>query len=190
MTDEEKNDNLWKSLEAQEYEGRLLYPGKLARKKKDGTFEYIDIMLRVPREPELRKARVDARKQALESGLDLDRDKDLVDDLEIIHILTCAIRSSRPPSMKNGPGYEQWSMDAKDLEETYERNSIISLWQQLDALTRSMTPSEEKISEAQFIFILSAMVKERSIHPLAVYAPDVQSSFIITMAERLMNSMG
>jgi len=189
MTDEEKNDNLWKSLEAQEYQGRLLYPGKLARKKKDGTFEYIDIMLRVPREPELRKARVDARKSAIASGLDLDRDKDLVEDLENIHILSYCIRSSRPPSTSQGPGFEQWVMSPQELEETYDRQSIMSLWQQLNSISESMSPSEDNISESQFIFMLSAMTKERSIHPLAVYGPDAQRSFILTMADRLMNYM-
>lgn len=177
-------DKGWKGFEAIEFESRLLFPAVISKRTKSGKFEHQEVAIQVPRAHELRKARTKAREIAQKEGLDLKLDKDLVEDLENVCILTKAIRNIKPP-------HEQWAMNHKDLEENWDRQSIFQIWRQLEELFFALDPSRhETIPEDQFILMLSAMVKERSIHPLAVYGQDALSSFILTMADRLVSYMG
>jgi hypothetical protein len=51
----------WSELQAQEYADYLLFPEELLQRQKDGTFKRHPVMLRVPREHEMRQARIEAR---------------------------------------------------------------------------------------------------------------------------------
>ena len=61
----------WSDVECIEFADRLLFPAELVKRKVDGSFERLPVLLRVPRAPEIRKARMDARGIAKEEGLDL-----------------------------------------------------------------------------------------------------------------------
>ena len=108
----------WGDLELLETgDGRLLFPAEIHKLKKGGGFETIPVMLRIPREPELRQARVQAREIAKKDGLDLDRDKDLIKNLEDICILCEACRNPKPP-------HETFDPYPGDFEKNYDLHSI------------------------------------------------------------------
>jgi hypothetical protein len=173
----------WKDLEVIEHYGHLLFPDKLYRRNKGGTFEVIDIFIRVPREPELRQARVTARKIALDDGLDLDRDMDLIETLECICTLSTAIR--------NGPEqYEPYEPNPKLLEKNYDRGSLTQLWAKLNEYSGVVDPRPDKISAEEVLVLMASISKERSIYPLHVYGQAVQNSCIITMADQSLNYLG
>jgi hypothetical protein len=188
MDDENKNalgallSKSWDDYEILEHAGNLFFPAELKRIQKTGEFEIIKVLLRVPREPDNRKFRIEARKIALEDGLDLKEDADLVDNLEIICTMAWAIRNTTAP-------YEPWEPDPKALEKRYDRGSIMQLWGQLDALATAIDPAAKELDDAQMSAVLAAIAKERSIRPLAVLGPDAQSGFIVTMADRLLSYM-
>lgn len=165
----------WGELEVLEHYGYLLFPESIYKRKKDGSFEEKKICLRVPRQHELRKARVDARQIALEDGLDLDRDKDLFGDIETACILSMVIRNSTTP-------YEQIEPDPRQLEKTYDRESLMQIWTKLDALHNIIDPAAHTITQEEMFALIAAIAKERNIGPLAVYAADLQATFIVTMA--------
>ena len=78
----------WEGIEElEEHAGYLLFPSKIYKRNKKGGFDETPIMIRVPRQHELRKARVEARARANEEGLDPKLDADQIDDLENICLL-------------------------------------------------------------------------------------------------------
>ena len=98
----------WEELEALEFDGRLLFPAHVLRRKaKD--WERIDVVLRVPREPDMRRARLKARAWAAEEGLDPELDPAMFENMDSMCVLTEAIRNPAPP-------HEPWEPFAKELE--------------------------------------------------------------------------
>jgi hypothetical protein len=168
----------WGELEVLEHYGYLLFPDSIYKRKKDGTFDEIKVCLRVPRQHELRKARVEARRIAMEDGLDLDRDKDLFNDLETICILSMAIRNRATP-------HESMIPEPRELERDYDRACLMQIWAKLDALHQVVDPAPHKISEEEMFALIAAIAKDRSISPLAVYAADSQANFVIFTASLL-----
>ncbi len=170
----------WDEIETLEHAGYLLFPDKLYKRNRQGGLDEEPIVLRVPREHELRKARVQANKIAEDDGLDPDRDKDLVDNIETVCILALAIRNSTPP-------HEPWKPNPRELEKRYDRGALMQLWGKLDALTHVLNPAAGSITKEEMFALVAALAKERNIVPLHVYEPDVQASFIVTMAVQLMS---
>lgn len=173
----------WTDLEAMEFAGYLLFPAELYRRRKSGDFERVKIALRVPRQHELRGARVRARQLAAEQGLDLDRDADMVSDLENVCILSVAIRNATEP-------HEPYEPDPARLERVWDKASLAQLWQKLDALYQVIDPAPSSMSEGELLVLLAKIAKERHLGPLAAYAPDARTFFIVTTAERLLILLG
>lgn len=172
----------WGELEVLEVEGYLLFPAEIHKRRADGSFETIPVRLRVPREPNRRAARVSARKAALEQGLDLDRDKDLIQNLEDIHLLCDCLRDPKQPSIPFDPYPEEF-------EKIYDTKSIAALWEKLELLGTLVDPKPNTISKDEMYVLLAAIAKERNIAPLAVFGPDAQDFFIVTMADQLLSFM-
>lgn len=175
-------DKSWGDLEVLESSGYLLFPAEIRKRKTDGSFEAIPVRLRVPREPDLRAARVEARKAALDANLDLERDRDLIQDLEDIHILCKAMRSHEPP-------HEEFDPFPEHFEQFYYRASIMALLDQLENLSQLVNPRPDAIQDDEVMPLVMAIAEERNISPLAVYGPDAQAGFVLTMVDQLVNCM-
>jgi len=169
----------WSDAEAMEFAGYLLFPAEIYRRKKDGSFERVQVALRVPRMHELRQARTQARAIARSQGLDPEADKDLLGDLENVCILAMALRSGTPP-------HEPYEPDPLALESKWEKASLVQLWNKLEALYQVIDPAPSSISENEMFVLLAKLAKERNLGPLAAYAPDARTFFIVTTAERLL----
>jgi hypothetical protein len=172
----------WDELEVAEHAGYLLFPGEIRRRKKDGAFEAIPVMLRVPRKHEVRKARTDARAWAAEDGLNPQLDPDLFDDLDSLCILSVAVRSTTPP-------HEPFEPDPKRLERLYDNVSLDALWNQLEAVRKSLDPRPDDIDDTTFLMLVAAIASKRIIDPLAGLGGAGQINFIVRMACRLQNSL-
>ena len=171
----------WAGLEPREHGGYLLFPDYVLRRRAKGV-ERIKVMLRVPREPELRRARLWARHEAKHEGLDLDRDQDLVTSMENLYLLTICIRNAEPD-------HEQWVAEPMELERDYDRASLLLAWSKIDKLHAYMNPADADISPAQMLTLMARLASERHLGPLAGYGPDAQRAFVLSMVDQVLSSM-
>lgn len=181
----------WEQLEVIESEGHLMFAESLYRRSVTGGFTEEKVMVRVPREPDLRKARVQARRWALEDGLDLDRDQDLVEQLETLCVMSmviCNFKSAIDPRTQK-EFREAWEPDPKALEKRYDRGSLEQLWAKIDALAHVIDPRPNTLGEEETLALISAIARARTVAPLHAYGPGAQESCIVFMARALLSSL-
>lgn len=169
----------WGDLEPLEFNEYLLFPDFIHRRRRDGV-EQTAVMLRVPRMPDLRQCRLQARKLAQEEGLDPRLDKDMCDDLETLCILAQNIRNMTEP-------HEPWEPDPRELEKRYDKASLSQAWAKMSALQVVIDPAPNTISPAETLVLLARLAKEKNLGPLAVYSSDVQATFVTSMAAQLLS---
>lgn len=160
-------------LEHAEY---LLFPAEVLKRKVGGEFDRIPVRLRVPREHEMRKARVDARSIMETDGLDPMQNRDLFLNVETFCILAQSIRNNTPP-------HEPWEPDPRQLERRYDKASLMAIWAKLDALAKIVDPRPDELSAPELVGLIAAVAREGNTGPLAVYGSHAQASFIVTMAK-------
>lgn len=170
----------WDELKAFEFADRLLFPETLLKLKADGTFESIPICLRIPREFELRAARIDARKWAVDEGLDPNLDSELFDNMDTVCTLTIAIRNATPP-------HEPWEPDPRRLERNYDKPSLEALWAKVDAYRSVIDPRVDELDETETLTLIAAVAAMRNVVPLAGLGGSAQNSLIVSMAVRLLS---
>lgn len=170
----------WEELEVLEQDGRNLFPATIWRRN-GRKIEEIPVLLRIPREPDLRKARRDARRQIVDEGLDPELDSDLLSNAEIIHTLSICMMDPQTPNIP-------WEPYPEALEEKYDRNVLMHVWGQIEELRRIVDPKPDTIPDSEFLALVAAISQSRTVLPLVVYGQDAQSGFITTMASRLSSS--
>jgi hypothetical protein len=170
----------WGDIEAIEVNDRVLYPHTIYRPRAKGEPEAIQVMLRIPRENETRKARTQAREWAMREKLDPKVDVDLFDNLDTMCILAMCIRNTTPP-------YEPWIPTPEELERTYERPVLDAVWARLEALRQVVNPRFEDVDDETFSALVLTIAKKASIDPLVVLDSDGLQSFIVRMAQQLQS---
>ena len=170
----------WSEVECLEFADRLLFPAELQKRKADGSFERLPVMLRVPRAPEIRKARLAARKIAQKEGLDERLDSGAIEDLETFEILAIAIRNTTDP-------HEPMFPFEGELEKLWDKSSLVKIWAELDALHHVIDPAPDTIGEAEMLALTAKLAKDQNLGPLVVYASGAQVYYVTTMAARYMN---
>lgn len=182
----------WSQLQVLEEAGSLMFRETLYRRGLDGGFKEEPVYVRVPRLPDRRRARVAARKWALEEGLDLDRDAELVDDMETLWIMTLCIHNAdgaEDPRPGVGTFHEQWVGTPQELEKRYDMGSLMQLWAKMDALGQVVDPRINTIEKEEMLALIAGIAKSRTIDPLHVYGPGAQKDCIVFMAEALLSSL-
>lgn len=174
-------DKKWEELEATEFAEYLLFPDELVKRKKDGSFERTPIMIRVPREPESRKARLDARAWAAREGLDPALDPDLFDNMDTMCLLSVAIRNTSAP-------FEAFEPDPKRLERIYDRPCLDAIWAKIGAYRSVLDPRPNALNEDETLAVIGVVAKTRNIAPLAALGGESQNSLIVTMAVQYVTS--
>jgi hypothetical protein len=171
----------WKGLEVLEQDGRILFPDKIYKRSVDGSFEGHAVLLQVPREPDLRWARLEARRLAMESKppLDPERDRDLIENLEAMCLVSRCMRDPKVPAREFDP-------DPEHLEAAWDKGALTQIYEKLDRLAQVLDPRPESISEDEMFAVVAAIVKARNILPLAVYGPAAQNICVVTMADQLV----
>lgn len=171
----------WDDLGVLEHEGRLLFPEKIwKRDRRSGKFVGVDVILVVPRGPELRKARREAYELLKEDGLDPVKDRDQFKDLEDLCILWYAIRDPAPTNEGEFPPH--LAADPRDLEKRFDRPSLDQVYNRLDKLRRAIDPKVSGLSAGELAAITAAMVARQDLAPLAACDGATQHSLLITLA--------
>lgn len=173
----------WNKMDAVEFADYLLFPDKLIRRRATGEWEETPIMLRVPRDHEMREARVAARALALKANLDLVQDRDLFVNLENLCVLAKSIRNTTEP-------HEQWEPDPLVLERRYDKVCLQSLWAKIDQLNEVLNPSPNQLGSHEIVALIVAIARSRNLGPLVAYGPGAQTSFVVSMADLLLRSVG
>ena len=172
----------WSELEMVEHSDYLLFPETLYRRRPGGEWEEKSIMLRVPRDRDLRQARVTARSLAVKEKISEERDKDLFSNLENMCILALCIRNDTHP-------YEAWEPDALTLEKKYDKVCLQHMWEKLERLNDILNPAPNQLSPGEIVALIVSIAKARHLGPLVVYGPGAQTSFVVSMADLLLNSV-
>ena len=170
----------WKGAGVLEYADYLLFPDELIRRKADGSWDRIPVMLRIPREADMRAGRRDARAWAKRESIDEKEDRDLFVNLENMCILAGAIRNNTPP-------HEAWEPDPQILDKRYDKVCIKRMWNRLDHLLLIIDPEPHELSGAEIIALTAAIHRSRSLGPLVAYAQVAQTSCVVGMADLLMS---
>ena len=178
---EQLYNQTWEELEVLEFRDRLLFPTKALKRRQDGTVKETPILLRVPREADLRKARIKAREVGLKEGLDLDRDKDLLDNLETICLLATCIRNTTEP-------YEPFVATPQELEDNFDLSFLESVYNKICTLRDIANPHPVELTEMDCWTLVTAIATARHTLPLTAYAPDSQNTFMLFMVDQLCNS--
>ncbi len=171
----------WAELEAIEFNDRLLFPDVLHVRRKSSEFEMVKVAMRVPRAPELRKARAEAKLLAASAGINPEADRDIFGDLECSVILQMALRSPTDP-------FEPFCSDVSELENRFDRDVLKLAWSKLEGYRRVVDPRPAAITREQIIGVTAAIAKKRDITPLAVFDSPAQNSYIIFTASLLQRS--
>lgn len=174
-------DKKWEDFEAEEYAEYLLFPDELLKRRKDGTFERTPVMLRVPREHETRKARLDARQWASDEGLDPALDPDCFDNMDTMCTLSIAIRNTTAP-------YEAFEPDPKRLERIYDRPCLDAIWAKLGAYRSVLDPRPNSLNADETLAVIGVIAKTRNIAPLAALGGESQNNLIVGMAVEYVTS--
>jgi hypothetical protein len=173
----------WADLETVEFAHHLLFPDVLRRRGSDGKWIEEKVMLRVPRDKDLRKCRVEARAWAQSEGIDEKRDRDLFVNLENMCILALCIRNTTPP-------HEPMHPDAELLEEHFDKVCLQQMWEKIERLNDVLNPAPNQLSSPEIVTLIVAIAKSRHLGPLVVYGPGAQTSFVVSMADLLLNLVG
>ena len=173
----------WDELEAMEFQDNLMFPDVLIRRKVDGSWHQEDVFLRVPRERDLRQCRVEARALAAKEGIDEKQDRDLFVNLENMCILARSIRNTSEP-------YEPMHPDPLLLEAKFDKVCLQHMWAKVEQLSEVLNPAPDQLSSPEIVTLIVAIAKARHLGPLVVYGPGAQTSFVVSMADLLLNSLG
>lgn len=173
----------WGELEAVEFSDHLMFPDVLTRRMKDGSWHTEDVLLRVPRERDLRKARVEARSLAAKEKIDEIKDRDLFVNLENMCVLAMCIRNTTHP-------YEPMHPDPLLLENAFDKVCLQQMWAKVEQLNDIINPAPNQLSSPEIVALIVAIARARHLGPLVVYGPGAQTSFVVTMVDLLLNSLG
>jgi hypothetical protein len=171
----------WDELEALEHDGKTLFPDVL-HERKGREFSQVRVAFLVPKQPELRKARRQAREIFAEEGLDEEKDRAQFSDLEDACILWLALRSPTAP-------YEPFEVDPRALEARFDRDVLKLAWAKLEGYRRVLDPRPAAITREQVIAAVAAIAKRRDISPLHVFDGPAQNACVVFMACLLQSFM-
>lgn len=145
------------------------------RRVSSGTWERHLVRFRVPTDTDLRLARADAKRIAVEDGIDQKEDAGLFENLDSGCLLWRCTYDPTPP-------YPRFAMDPRDLERRLKRVGCEQAWQKLEWIKRMVDPRPADIDGGEMIALSAAIAREQSIRPLFAYGGPSQASYIVTMA--------
>jgi hypothetical protein len=169
-----------------EHGGRILFPDKIRRLKTDGTFDDVEVRVRVPRTPELLQARSDAREFFRKRKMDPKEDADLFDQLDTMAILARALRDKTPPHDQFQPLEYLLSTEPG---KGFDTESLMDVWTRLEVYRKMIDPRVTAASEEDVIRTAFAIDRVQNISPLAAIAGSELDSFMTTMGSLLARSL-
>ena len=164
----------WDALGVAEHDNVLHLPAALKRRTKTGGIAEVPVMLRNVTNAHRFKARVQSRALALSWGLDLDRDRDQVEQLENYAILAYAIRDPRT--------FDQHMASVDLLLTHYDTQSLAEIWGRYNVWVEMLDPRFGEMSGEQLWQVIVKVARQRTPAPLVELAGHEQFSCIVAMA--------
>lgn len=164
----------WETLGIEEHAGVLHMPAALKRRKATGEVEETPVMLRNVTNRHRFECRNTAREYAKTMKLDVDRDSDMVTEIENYAILAYAIRDPKT--------FDQHVPGVAELVHRYDAQSLVELWGIYNAWTEMLDPRFGELDEEQLWQVIARIAKEKTIRPLVSLPGVEQHSCIIAMA--------
>lgn len=171
----------WNALGVQAHDNILHLPASIRRRDATGGISEQPIMLRNVTNHQRIKARVKSRELAVQLKLDVDRDKDLVDQLENYAILAFAVRDPKPP-------FDQHVPDAEELLRRYDNQSLFELWGRYDAWVEMLDPRFGSMDAEQLWRVIGQVAKDGNPAPLLSMPGTEQFTCITLMAREALHS--
>ena len=171
----------WAELGMVEYKEKLHRPTSIRRRKKDGSLKEVPIMICMVSNPQRFKARVRSRKWAEELSLDLERDKDLVEELEHFEILAYAIRDAEDP-------YDQHVPNGKHLYEMYLLSELSEQWALHQQMVDVCDPRFGELTPKKMWSVVAAIAVRGEPTPLSGMPGFEQATCMTFMAREACNS--
>lgn len=178
---QELGNRTWEELEVVNHkDGHLLFKDFLRRKKPDGTFEMIEVRVRIVRMLEIAQARAEARQWLAELKLSEEKDRDIFEELEQVCILSHAIRDKDAP-------YPQ-HYDARALVDIYDEASLKDILGRIEELKTRLDPRVELRDPDEVWRMVERVARAGHLAPLTDIAGHEQTSFVVFMASQAMSS--
>jgi uncharacterized protein YutE (UPF0331/DUF86 family) len=177
----ELGNRTWEELEVVTHDdGHLLFKDFLRRKKKDGTFEMVEVRVRIVRMKEIAQARAEARSWLAELKLDEEKDRDIFDELEQVCILSHAIRDKEKPWPQH--------QDFRNLVSMYDEASLQDILGRIEELKTRLDPRVSLDTPDDVWTMVQRVAKAGHLAPLTDIAGHEQTSFVVFMASQAMKS--
>jgi hypothetical protein len=170
-------------IAAIEHGGRTLFPDKIQRVKPDGSFEGVEVYVRVPRTVEVMQARQDAREFFRKRKIDPKEDNDLFEQLDTFAVLARAIRDKAPPHDQFQP---LEFLLSNDPGKGFDTESLLDVWTRLEVYRKMIDPRVTVVSEDDALRAAYEIDRCQNISPLAGIAGHELDSCIFTMANLLV----
>jgi hypothetical protein len=170
----------WQDLKAIEYQGSVFFPETLKKRKANGNFEEVQVMLKVPRKHEERQARLKARQWAEADGVDPKLDPDVFDDMDSTCLLWLAIRNTSAP-------HEPFYGTPQEVERFFDDSVLTLTMEKLQILKKKIDPRIDHMNVEELFAVIQAIAARRDVSPLVVYDSDSQANFIVSMVGLLEN---
>lgn len=183
------NGKTLEDLDVIEFGGRLLFPDKILKVRRGGKFDEIEVAVRIPREPEIATARVEAVRLFKARGLDRKDDADLFEQLDVFCKLALAIRTRKPPHPQFLPVEELIGRTNPETGETtgFDATSLFDLWQRIETYRTMCDPRITEPTVEDVLIAADGIARTRTISPLVAIAGPELDSFIVSMGSLLSN---
>lgn len=174
--------------------GRLYWPDKLCRLKKDGTYVDVPVRVIVLRELEELQALKEARQQFAELDLDPKEYPAQFARMEAICRAARAIHEDKP---KKGAGDEIYyprfhtvQVLLSEKETGIATNQLVAIDERMRLYARIENPlREDDVTEEEAMALAYAIVEVRNLSPLAAFAGGSVDTCVISMASALVRSL-
>jgi hypothetical protein len=171
----------WESLGVAEHGGILHMPATIKRRNAKGGIDEEHVMLRNVTHQQRFTCRSGARRYAERAKLDVDRDRELVTEIENYSILTYAIRDAKPP-------FDQHVAELDQLLARYDTQSLVELWGKYNVWVEMLDPRYGELDSDQVWQVIARVAREANPSPLVALAGREQLSCIVIMARLALSS--
>lgn len=171
----------WDALGVQEQDGVLYLPATIKRREGSGGVKETPVMLRNVTNVHKFKCRALARQYASTASLDVDRDKDLIAEIENYALLSFAIRDARKPYDQHVPG-------VAELINLYDSQSLSEVWGRYNSWIEMLDPRFGTLTVEQLWTTIVRIAKEKNPGPLVAMPGYEQYTCIVLMAQQALLS--
>jgi len=170
----------WEELGIREHAGVLHMPASIKRRNAKGGVDDVPVMLRNVTNHHKITARKKARAFALQAGLDLDRDADMVAEFENYSLLAFAVREPKT--------FDQHVPGLDELLAMYESQSLFELWGKYQVWIEMLDPRFGELSAEDLWRAIARIARESNPSPLVGMRGPEQFSCIVLMAREALHS--